>query len=316
MTDSASNRRDFLTGQVVRAAVERAGSRLADELSEPGVPSRGPTLMLQTTAMACDFDVMLNPDDRHQVDAASLALNRVHELEQQLSVYRADSELSELNRQAYRSPVEVESRLFELLLRGKWLSESTEGAFDPAAGALIHLWRRCRQEFRIPSQDEVDAALAKCGVSRVQFDSASRTVVTVRDGVELIWGHWKGDIAVDRAGEVLLIAVLELAGAWRSKQCAGPWTTPPGRLADRDPEPGIAPTALCDISAADAAWRQAELRCSGFVTSESGTGIFWIRGPVGQLTHFCRSALLHRIRRWPMRLDRFRAGSRKESDLL
>ena len=64
------------------------------------MPSRGPTLLLQTTAMACDFDVMLNPDDRHQLDAASMALDLVHEREQQLSVYRSDSELSDLNRQA------------------------------------------------------------------------------------------------------------------------------------------------------------------------------------------------------------------------
>lgn len=204
MADSASNRRDFITGQVVRDAVQRADSRLAEELSESGVPSRGPTLMLRTTAMACDFDVMLNPEDRHQMDAASSALNRVHELEQQMSVYRTDSELSELNRNAHRSPVEVDAGLFELLERGKWLSESTGGAFDPATGALIHLWKRCRQEFRIPTQDEVNDALAKCGIGQVQFDSVFRTVMTLREGVEFNLGAIGKGYAVDRAGDILL----------------------------------------------------------------------------------------------------------------
>lgn len=204
MTDAASNRRDFITGKVVRAAAERAGSRLADELTTQQVPSRGPTLLLQTTAMACDFDVMLNPDDRHLLDAASMALDLVHELEQQLSVYKVDSELSELNRQAFLAPVDVEIGLFELLVRAKWLREATGGAFDPTSGALIQLWKLCRQEFRIPTQNEVDDALARCGMNQVRFDSAARKIAFLSEGVEFNLGAIGKGYAVDRAGEVLL----------------------------------------------------------------------------------------------------------------
>src|SRR5579872_5673091 len=144
MSDAASNRRDFLTGRAAKDLVERAGDKLADELIAASAPSRGPTLMLQTTAMACDFDVILNPDPASdQLEAASAALDLVHELEQQLSVYRADSELSELNRLAFQEPVTTETGLFNLLLRARQLSELTEAAFDPAAGALVNLWRRC-----------------------------------------------------------------------------------------------------------------------------------------------------------------------------
>src|SRR5436190_10612032 len=106
MSDSASNRREFLTGQSALKAAQSAASQLVDPLTKRSVPSRGPTVMLRTTAMACDFDVMLNPEDRHLLDAASSALDLVHELEAQLSVYRSESELSQLNREAFLKPVE------------------------------------------------------------------------------------------------------------------------------------------------------------------------------------------------------------------
>lgn len=203
MTESASNRRDFLTGQAVRDAVEDLGSRLADTLVDKKVPSRGPTLMLRTTAMACDFDVLLNPEDRGLLDAASMALDLVHELEDQLSVYRADTELSRLNRQAFVEPVEVESSLFKLLVRGRDLSHLTEQAFDPASGSIIQLWRDCRREFRIPTDTEVNMALACCGVRHVRFDSNRNAVEFLQEGIELNLGAIGKGYAVDRAGEVL-----------------------------------------------------------------------------------------------------------------
>ena len=204
MSESSSNRRDFLTGRAARDEVERAGNRLAEELISQPVPTRGPTLMLRTTAMACDFDVIMNPHrSSDQLDAASSALDLVHELERQLSVYRTDSELSELNRRAFQQPFRVDSLLFELLYRGQRLSELTEGAFDPAAGALVNLWRCCRQDFRIPTTEEIEATLPCCGVKYVQFDHSTNAIAFSRKGLEFNLGAIGKGYAVDRAAELL-----------------------------------------------------------------------------------------------------------------
>jgi thiamine biosynthesis lipoprotein len=204
MSESASSRRDFLNGRIILDAAERAASRSGIDAG-PNVPSRGPTLLLRTTAMACDFDVMLNPGGPpSQLEAASSALDLVHELEQRLSVYRSDSELSEINRAAFLEPVSASTEVFELLVRAQRLSELTEHAFDPAAGALIKLWRDCRQEFRIPVTEEIDAVLARSGVSHVRFDPAEQRVAFLREGIEFNLGAIGKGYAVDRAGEVLL----------------------------------------------------------------------------------------------------------------
>ncbi len=161
--------------------------------------------MLRTTAMACDFDVMLNPSNSaDQIDAASCALDLVHELEQQLSVYRTDSTLSDLNRRAAQEPVFVQQELYSLLEMGRALCDQTEQAFDPASGALINLWRRCRQEFRIPTEDEIATTLPQCGVTKVQFDQTDQTIAFPCEGMSFNLGAIGKGYAVDQAGLRLL----------------------------------------------------------------------------------------------------------------
>ncbi len=201
----SSNRRDFLTGRAVQAEVVRARDRLADEVVATRVPpGRGPSLLLRTSAMACDFDVMLNPDGpAQQLEAASDALDLVHHLEQLLSVYREDAQLSIINRTAGASPIAVDSELFELLKRSSSISDQTSGAFDSAAGALVSLWRNCRHEDRIPTANEIETTIAATGVKHVKFDDSNRSVQFKRPHVEFNLGAIGKGYAVDRAGELL-----------------------------------------------------------------------------------------------------------------
>jgi thiamine biosynthesis lipoprotein len=190
---SVTNRREFLAGQAVRAETE-----------PPGPPSRGPTLMLRTTAMATDFDVILNPDGpEQQLAAASAALDEVQRLEAQLTVYRDDSELSALNRTAHERPVTVESKLYELLRRGGEIHRLTNRAFDHAAGAIIQLWQQCRRERRIPDAAEITATLSISGMQHVLFDDGRQTISFDQSGVAFNLGAIGKGYAVDRAGEIL-----------------------------------------------------------------------------------------------------------------
>ncbi len=203
---SPSSRRDFLSGRAIQSEWAQVQERLATLVSAAReTPSRGPTLLLRTVAMACDFDVMLNPDGPpSQVEAASEALELVHQLEQILSVYRDDAHLATINRTAADSPVEVEAELYSLLRRSEQICADTLGAFDPAAGALVSLWRRCRHEHRIPTADEIDVARAVTGLRHVGFDDANRTVRFDASRVEFNLGAIGKGHAVDRAGEQLL----------------------------------------------------------------------------------------------------------------
>lgn len=200
---SGSNRREFLTGRALQQAVGAAGESLADAIASPP-PSRGPNLMLRTTAMACDFDVILNPDGPdHQVRAASDALDQVQVLEDQYSVYRPDSELSRLNSVAPQRRVTVEPGLYALLRRSAKIAGQTDGAFHPAAGALIQLWKTCRREDRLPTPAEIELAITRCDLSSIDWDDEGSSLRFGQDGLAFDLGAIGKGYAVDEAARIL-----------------------------------------------------------------------------------------------------------------
>lgn len=200
MSESSSNRRDFLTG---RAATQRLQDAVEESVGRP-VPTAGHTLRLTQRAMACDFSVILNAGvPKKRVQDASMALDFIADLEQQISVYRPDSELSQLNGKAADHPIPVERELFALLERCRQLSELTDQAFDPTAGPLVALWRACREQDRIPTQEEIDACRASTGIERVIFEADARTIAFPTKGMELNLGGIGKGYALDRAGAAL-----------------------------------------------------------------------------------------------------------------
>jgi thiamine biosynthesis lipoprotein len=203
LIDPSSSRREFLSGRSVLKQVERAGGQIADGLAAHP-PEAGDTIRLEARAMACPWCIVLNPVLPPVVMAASHALDLVHELERQLTVYREESEVSRLNREAAEAPQVVERRLFELLGRAKRLSAETGGAFDPTSGELILLWRRSREEGRIPTQEEVDSALERTGIERlVEFHEEESSIRFHKPGVKFDLGAIGKGYAIDRIAEEL-----------------------------------------------------------------------------------------------------------------
>lgn len=211
MSDPIPTRRDFLAGRALRdeivAVGQAAGDAIFETADEPRrEPTSGATVRLATAAMATDFAVILNealPDDpRQPLRWASEALDVVHLLEDQMSVYRPHTELSQLNRVAASRSVLVEERLFDLLCLARDISLETDGCFDPTSGQLIALWRQCRKEVRLPTEAELAERLALVGMRLVEMDDGS--VAFARAGVELNLGSIGKGYALDRAAEILL----------------------------------------------------------------------------------------------------------------
>ncbi|HET6327020.1 MAG TPA: FAD:protein FMN transferase [Planctomycetaceae bacterium] len=225
----AASRRDFLSGRALRGQVEQTGEAIADALLEIEperiAPDAGPTVRLQTRAMACEFAVVMNPGPPRQVMLASDALDMIHALEAQMTVYRPDSELSHVNQHAAIGPVVVERSLFDLLRQARDISAETGGAFDPTSGPLIALWRRCRADGRIPTDDEIRDCLTIVGMQHVHFLEEQRAIQFDRPGVELNLGAIGKGHAVDRAGAFLVAEGLEswlFHGGYSSVLVRGP----------------------------------------------------------------------------------------------
>lgn len=197
-----STRREFLTGQAAADALV--------QFNVGGDPSRlDPNaerylVRLSRRAMACTFEILLNAGQYPGANAAALAaLDLVDQLEDQLSVYRETSEISELNRRAAFTPVEVEPRLFNLLELAEQLHAQTSGAFDVTAGRLSQVWGFTRRRGEVPPAEVLADALACVGSQHLLLDREAGTIRFGQPGLEINLGSIGKGYALDRCAQLL-----------------------------------------------------------------------------------------------------------------
>jgi len=212
MTSPRSNRRQFLKGQ---AAVQALGELVAPDTERDAAATANAApetylLQLGRRAMACQFEVFLNAGQYPQAaDVALEALDLIDRLEEQMTVYRDTSEISQINRFAASRPVEVESRLFDLLSRAAHLHRETEGALDITAGPLTKVWGFYRRAGEIPSADNLADALSRVSSGLLELDPSNHSVRFQKPGMELNLGAIGKGYALDRVAELMIASGID-----------------------------------------------------------------------------------------------------------
>jgi FAD:protein FMN transferase len=215
-------RRDFLQGRVVAGLVGGVVRIFTDD--SPAGPSAGEPVSAISNgtaasasrplltkfcrrAMACEFAVQLAAAEAgNATDSVLTALDLVEALEEQLTVYRDESELIRLNRRAAERPIVVENRLFALLKMAARLHRETNGALDLTTSPLSEAWGFSRRAGRLPSDEEIAAALKQVGMQNVVLDATNRSVAFRQRGLSLQLNCIGKGYALDRMAELLTAA--------------------------------------------------------------------------------------------------------------
>ena len=155
--------------------------------------------------MGVSWTVSVYATSRTTAEAAiEAALDEVVRLEQILSDYLPESELSQLSASAPTpEPVAVSDDLWQVLTRSVALRDATSGVFDPTIGPLTSLWRRARRSGRLPAQHKLETARRAVGPGRLHLETRQQAVTLTADGMRLDLGGIGMGYAIDRAMEVL-----------------------------------------------------------------------------------------------------------------
>jgi thiamine biosynthesis lipoprotein len=150
--------------------------------------------------------------------AAATAIDAViaemHRIDALMSVYKPESRLSEVNRDAAINPVQVEPELARLIGRALEFSELSGGAFDITYASVGYLYDyRGRKH---PTEAEIQAALPAINWRLVVVDLDASTVRFLRPGVRIDLGGIAKGHAVDSA-----IAILAARGITHATVTAG-----------------------------------------------------------------------------------------------
>jgi thiamine biosynthesis lipoprotein len=118
-------------------------------------------------------------------------------------LFRASSQIANLNARAAHEPVRVTPRVFGLLRHAQKLHAETGGAFDITIAPLVRCWGFMGGSGHLPQPVELAEARSQVGMHLVQLDEGSFTVQFARPGVMLDLGAIGKGYAIECATEIL-----------------------------------------------------------------------------------------------------------------
>jgi thiamine biosynthesis lipoprotein len=203
----------------------------------------------QTGHMGTMFYITLYASNNTQAsEAAEAAFARVARLEEVLSDYQADSELSMLREAPVGQPVTVSYDLFQVMRRAQELSVISDGAFDATIGPYVRLWRFSRKRKELPSITELAAARAVVGYRHLDVNPAKQELTLKVPNMRLDVGGIAKGYAADAALDVLRSRGIDRAFVAASGDIAigNPPPGEPGwRIAVSDSPSNALPRRLC-----------------------------------------------------------------------
>lgn len=147
--------------------------------------------------------LVVAPNKRTAQRCIASAFEQLQKVDNLMSVYNPESELSKVNRLASNQPVKVSESTFDVLEKALYFSKLTGGAFDVTVGALVDLWRESAEANHPPSSQAITAARSKAGYQNLLLDANNMTAHFAADEMKLDLGGIAKGYAIDKAVEAM-----------------------------------------------------------------------------------------------------------------
>ncbi len=160
--------------------------------------------------------VVYGPDEEQAALACKAAFDRIAALEEVLSDYRVDSEVSRFAEFSAGVWCPISPDLERVLVLSRRVYEVSEGAFDPTVGPLTKLWRETRRSGALPETSVLEEARGRVGFDLLEMDGRGRVRLR-KPFIELDFGGVGKGFAADEAMRVLQeagypIALIDFGG--------------------------------------------------------------------------------------------------------
>jgi thiamine biosynthesis lipoprotein len=155
-------------------------------------------------AMATVWEVFItHKDESYAQQAAFAAFTELDRLEQDLSRFLPNSDISRINALPAGRAVRVGIDTFQCIKRCKEIYDATKGAFDISIGPLYDAWLNPDKSLRTPSQKEISLARERVGMEWVVVDEEQMAVGVLKENMRLDLGGFGKGYALDRVQETL-----------------------------------------------------------------------------------------------------------------
>jgi FAD:protein FMN transferase len=138
----------------------------------------------------------------HASKAIDKAFAEIARLDQVLSNYEPESELSQLNRNGHFHPVKVSADLYTVIEESNKYSRLSGGKYDITVAPLVDMWKAALQGNRVPTEAEQQKLLACVGYEKIELTPPD-TVEFHSPCMRIDVGSIGKGYALDRAAELL-----------------------------------------------------------------------------------------------------------------
>jgi len=159
----------------------------------------------QQPEMGVPFRIVLYAPTQNTAEgAAAAAFQRIKQLNDIMTDYDSDSELSRLSQTSGQDKeVQVSSDLWVVLEWAQQLAQRSHGAFDVTVGPCVNLWRLARRQQALPDPARLAKARLAVGYAKMQLDPSRHTVKLLAPNMRLDLGGIAKGYAVDQALKTL-----------------------------------------------------------------------------------------------------------------
>jgi len=138
---------------------------------------------------------------KHANAAIDAVMAEMHHVDDVMSDFKPDSELSQINEHAAQRPVVVSPELYNLVKLSTHYSQITDGAFDITVESVWRLYH-FRREIH-PTDAQIKALLPTVGWRQLIFDDRHHSIRFARPGMAIGLGGIAKGYVVDRSIDIL-----------------------------------------------------------------------------------------------------------------
>lgn len=158
-----------------------------------------------TLLMGGRFDITIVAKDslsaERNIDSVIAEVSRIENL---ISDWRPNTQISQVNRNAGIAPVKVDAEVFALTQRALRLSKLTNGAFDISFAALDRIWKFDGSMTSMPTPEAIKKSVEKVGYKNIVLDAKNSTIFLKRKGMKIGFGALGEGYATDRCRNMML----------------------------------------------------------------------------------------------------------------
>jgi len=158
-----------------------------------------------TLLMGGRFDISIVAKDSatasQKIEEVIAEITRIENL---ISDWKPDSQISEVNQNAGIRPVKVDREVFELTQRAIKLSEITKGGFDISFAAMDRIWRFDGSMTEMPSAEAIKKSVEKVGFHNIILDSIHSTIFLKIKGMKIGFGALGEGYATDKCRAMMI----------------------------------------------------------------------------------------------------------------